>query len=76
MPGDLIGTGTQSGPGLREAGCLLETTASGKLQLPNGEERTFVEDGDTITLSGRCSRPGFRSIGFGESVTTVLSNPR
>ena len=76
MPGDLIGTGTQSGPGLREAGCLLEMTASGKLQLPNGEERTFVEDGDTIALSGRCSRPGFRSIGFGESVTTVLSNPR
>jgi len=72
MPGDLIGTGTQSGPRMEEAGCLLEMTASDKLTLPNGEERKFVEDGDTITLSGRCSRPGFRSISFGESITTVL----
>ena len=74
MPGDLIGTGTQSGPLEQEAGCLLEMTASGTLKLPNGEERKFVEDGDTITLSGRCSRPGFRSIGFGESVSTVLNS--
>ena len=70
-PGDLIGTGTQSGPAVQEAGCLLELTASEPLHLPTGERRKFVEDGDAIRLAGRCSRPGYRSIGFGQCVTLI-----
>jgi len=73
-PGDLIGTGTQSGPLPQEAGSLLELTAGGRtpLSLPSGEERTFLEDGDRVRLRGYCERAGFARIGFGEAVGTVL----
>jgi fumarylacetoacetase len=66
--GDLLGTGTLSGPLPQEAGSLLELTAAGRhpIRLANGEERTFLEDGDEVTLRGRCARAGFRTIGFGE----------
>lgn len=72
-PGDLIGTGTQSGPGRGEEGCLLELTMGGReaLLLPNGDTRTFLEDGDTVILHGRCEREGHVPIGFGECRGTV-----
>jgi fumarylacetoacetase len=72
--GDLIGSGTQSGAGPGEAGSLLELTGGGQraLQLPDGESRTFLEDGDRVTLRGWCERPGYRRIGFGEASGTVL----
>lgn len=67
-PGDLIGTGTISGPDIESLGSLLELTRGGKqpFQLPNGESRRFLEDGDRIVLRARCERQGFASIGFGE----------
>ncbi|HEU0202571.1 MAG TPA: fumarylacetoacetase, partial [Burkholderiaceae bacterium] len=69
QPGDLLGTGTQSGPAAEEAGSLLELTRGGKqpLTLPSGETRTFLEDGDAITLRGWCERKGRPRIGFGEA---------
>ena len=73
-PGDVLGTGTLSGPGPDQGGSLLELTQGGKvpLQLDHGETRTFLEDGDAVMLRGRCHRDGFRSIGFGECRSTVL----
>ncbi len=67
-PGDLIGSGTVSGPGKRSQGCLLEVTARGTepLQLPAGETRRFLEDGDEVILRGWCEQSGFRRIGLGE----------
>jgi fumarylacetoacetase len=72
--GDLLGTGTLSGPTLDSACALIELTSGGKnpLLLPNGETRTWVEDGDSIILRGWCERPGAARIGFGECVGTVL----
>lgn len=73
-PGDLLGTGTQSGPTEREAGSLLELTKGGKspIRLSSGEERTFLEDGDTVIFRGSCEKDGFARIGFGEVRGTVL----
>lgn len=72
--GDLIGSGTQSGPGPGESGALIELTQGGKrpITLPGGEERTFLADGDTVILRARAERTGFRSIGFGDCAGTVL----
>ncbi|HET7526542.1 MAG TPA: fumarylacetoacetase [Burkholderiaceae bacterium] len=73
--GDLFGSGTLSGPNIaQQAGSLLELTEGGKrpLALSNGEQRTFVRDGDAVTLRGRCERAGFRRIGFGACTATVL----
>jgi len=71
--GDLLGTGTLSGPQPEQAGSLLELSAGGRkvLRLASGEERTFLLDGDTVILRGRCARQGHRSIGFGECRGTV-----
>jgi fumarylacetoacetase len=68
-PGDLLGTGTQSGPAPEEAGSLLELTQGGKrpLALESGETRTFLEDGDRVVLGGWCERPGCARVGFGEA---------
>ena len=73
-PGDLLGSGTQSGILAEQAGSLLELTADGKklLTLTNGETRSFLEDGDAITLRGYCVRSGFRRIGFGNCTGQVL----
>jgi fumarylacetoacetase len=73
-PGDLLGTGTESGPSPQEAGSLLELSCGGKaaLSLPGGETRTFLEDGDTVTMRAWCEKPGFARIGFGEVVGQVL----
>jgi fumarylacetoacetase len=72
--GDLLGSGTLSGPRPEQAGSLLELTLGGKqpLRLSNGETRAFLEDGDTVILRAHCERPGFRRIGFGECRGTVL----
>ena len=67
-PGDLLGSGTISGPTPESRGCLLERTMGGKekLKLPGGEERAFLEDGDEVTFRGWCERKGYARIGFGE----------
>ena len=74
QPGDLLGTGTLSGPTLDQAAALIELTLGGKqpIQLPNGETRTFLLDGDAIVLKGWCEKPGAARIGFGECWGTVL----
>jgi fumarylacetoacetase len=75
QPGDLLGSGTQSGPNPGEGGSLLELSSGGKapLNLGHGEMRTFLEDGDTVILKGRCTAPGIKSIGFGDCVGTLLA---
>ena len=72
--GDLLGTGTQSGPEFEEAGSLLELTRGGKqpITLPNGEQRTFLQDGDTVIMRGWCEKAGAARIGFGEVRAKVL----
>ncbi|MEM9167225.1 MAG: fumarylacetoacetase [Planctomycetota bacterium] len=81
-PGDLLGSGTVSGPDRGSRGCLLELTWDGDpfaaepklvpgtqrtpIELPTGEQRKFLADGDEIVLKGFCERDGFRRIGFGE----------
>ncbi|MGD9688199.1 MAG: fumarylacetoacetase [Phycisphaerales bacterium] len=82
QPGDLLASGTVSGPDPASRGCLLERTWAGTgpdgkplprtpLELPTGEKRTFLEDGDTVTLRGWCEREGFRRIGFGPCAGTI-----
>ncbi len=77
LSGDLLGSGTISGPEKEERGSLLELTWGGKepLTLATGETRTFVEDGDTLTLSGAAIGDGYQ-IGFGECVGTVAPAPK
>jgi fumarylacetoacetase len=72
-PGDLIATGTISGPEKSSFGSLLELTWRGTepLQLPNGETRRFLEDGDTVIIRGQARGDGWR-IGFGEARGTIL----
>ena len=67
-PGDLIASGTVSGPGDDQRGSLLELTTRGTqpLQLPNGESRKFLEDGDEVIFRGYCQREGYVRLGFGE----------
>ncbi len=67
QPGDLLGSGTVSGPEKESRGCLLELTWRGTepVRLPTGEERRFLQDGDEVTFTGRCVREGFVPIGFG-----------
>jgi fumarylacetoacetase len=68
QPGDLLGSGTLSGATPESAGSLMELTQGGKapLRLPSGETRVFLEDGDEVTLRGRCERQGVASLGFGD----------
>ncbi|MFO0828659.1 MAG: fumarylacetoacetase [Phycisphaerales bacterium] len=72
--GDLLGSGTVSGPTPESRGCLLERTERGAqpLILPGGAERKFLVDGDEIIMRGFCVKPGFRKIGFGECRGSVL----
>lgn len=74
QPGDLMATGTVSGKEKSERGCLLELTWRGKepIELPNGEQRRFLEDGDEIIMKAFCEREGFRRIGFGECRGRIL----
>ncbi len=73
-PGDLLGSGTVSGTTADSRGCLLELTRRGAepVQLPTGEARRFLEDGDEIVLRGGCQKPGFARIGLGECRGTIL----
>lgn len=72
--GDLIASGTVSGPEKENRGCLLEQTWKGAepLHLPNGEKRLFLQDGDEVILQGYCKREGFVRIGLGLCRGTVL----
>ena len=72
--GDLFGTGTLSGPAAGQGGSLLELSLGGKqaISLPDGQTRTFLEDGDTVTLRAFCQAPGAVRIGLGEVSGTVL----
>jgi fumarylacetoacetase len=72
--GDLIGSGTISGPDRSSWGSLLELTARGSepLTLPSGEKRGFIEDGDEIIFRGFCSKPGYPRIGLGDCRAVVL----
>ena len=74
--GDMLGTGTLSGPAASEAGSLLELSLGGKqtIALPNGEQRSFLLDGDTVILRGFCECVGMRRIGLGEVSATVLNS--
>ena len=74
QPGDLFGSGTLSGPTLDQAAALIELTTGGKhpVTLPGGEQRTWLEDGDSVVLRGWCEKDGAARIGFGECVGTVL----
>jgi fumarylacetoacetase len=76
-PGDLVASGTVSGPEKDSRGCLLELTWRGTepLVLPSGEERRFLEDGDEVVLRGHCLREGFARIGFGECRGVVAAAP-
>lgn len=81
-PGDLIASGTVSGPTRDSRGSMIELTWDGDpfatppvvvpgtqrtpIRLPTGEERRFLDDGDEVILKGYCEREGFRRIGFGE----------
>ena len=73
-PGDLLASGTVSGPTPDSLGCLLELTRRGAapLSLPTGETRAFLADGDEITLRAFCERPGHHRIGFGDCRGIIL----
>ena len=75
QPGDLLGTGTISGPTPTEAGAMVELSRGGTsaIDLPGtGEQRRFLEDGDCVILRGWCERPGAARIGFGSCEGQVL----
>lgn len=73
-PGDLLGSGTQSGPLQEQSGSFLELSKGGKqaLKLSNGESRTFIEDGDSLMIRGYCDNENSPHIGFGGVTSTVL----
>ena len=73
QPGDLLASGTISGPTEDSRGCMLELTWRGAnpLQLPGGETRKWLEDGDTLAITGWCEGDGYR-VGFGEASGRIL----
>ncbi|MGI8714737.1 MAG: fumarylacetoacetase [Solirubrobacteraceae bacterium] len=77
VSGDLIGTGTVSGPRDDQLGSLLELTYDGQrpVSLPGDEPRGYLQDGDEVTLTARCVRAGYVSIGFGRCSGTVIPTP-
>jgi fumarylacetoacetase len=74
-PGDLLASGTISGPSRDQRGCLLEMTRRGAepLQLPNGESRRFLEDGDEVVITAWAERVGFQRIGLGRCAGVVTA---
>ncbi|HKW82506.1 MAG TPA: fumarylacetoacetate hydrolase family protein, partial [Burkholderiaceae bacterium] len=77
--GDLLGSGTISGPSAEEAGAMMELARAGRQPVrladggeAGGEERGFLADGDAVVFTGWCERPGFARIGFGECRGEVL----
>jgi fumarylacetoacetase len=77
QPGDILATGTVSGPTDESRACLIELNDRGatKIPLPGGETRTFLEDGDEVAFSGRAARDGYVSIGFGECSARIDPAP-
>jgi fumarylacetoacetase len=75
-PGDLFASGTISGAAPGSQGSLIELSWNGErpIALPDGEARTFLEDGDEIVLRGWCERPGARRIGFGQARGRIMSS--
>src|SRR5690348_10532375 len=73
-PGDLLGSGTISGPEPESRGSLIERTWRGRdpIKLPNGESRAFLADGDEVIMRAHCERPGFARIGFGDCSGMVV----
>jgi fumarylacetoacetase len=73
--GDLLASGTISGPRAGEQGCLLEITRRGAepLRLPTGEERSFLEDGDEVRFVGYCGAKGRPRIGLGECTGRIIA---
>ncbi|MGE5199208.1 MAG: fumarylacetoacetase [Rhodospirillaceae bacterium] len=73
-PGDLLASGTVSGPSSDARGCLLELAWRGRepVTLPSGETRSFLEDGDEVIFRGSCRRAGATAIGFGDCRGLVL----
>ncbi len=76
-PGDLLASGTISGPTRDALGSMLELSDGGKrpVELPGGETRAFLEDGDEVILRARCERTGRVAIGFGEAAGIVKAGP-
>jgi fumarylacetoacetase len=76
-PGDLLGSGTISNAEPGVVGSILELTQRGKspVQLPSGETRVFLEDGDEVIMRGFCCRDGATPIGFGECRGVILPAP-
>jgi fumarylacetoacetase len=74
QPGDVLGSGTTSGPTDDSRACLAEISARGSkpFSLPGGESRTYLQDGDEVIFHGRAERDGFVGIGFGECRSVVL----
>lgn len=72
--GDLLGTGTQSGPAPEQAGSMLELSSGGAqpIRIGSTEQRTFLQDGDTVIFRAWCAQPGAVRIGFGEARGCVL----
>ncbi len=72
-PGDLLASGTISGPAREERGSMLELSWRGAepIELPNGETRKFLDDGDTVIMRGHCETDGIR-VGFGEVTGTLI----
>jgi fumarylacetoacetase len=72
--GDLLGSGTVSGPEEENRGCLLELTRNGRepVALGPGEQRGFLEDGDEVVFHGYCERDGFVGIGLGECRGSIV----
>jgi fumarylacetoacetase len=71
--GDLLASGTISGPTPDSRGCLLERTWAGRepLTLKNGQQRRFLQDGDRVTMTAWCQGDGYR-VGFGEVTGRIL----
>jgi fumarylacetoacetase len=75
LPGDLLGSGTCSGPEAGSEACMAEIILRGPINLPNGEVRRFLEDGDEVIFRGRAHAEGAVPIGFGECRAVILPAP-
>ncbi|MBB5690249.1 fumarylacetoacetase [Roseomonas alkaliterrae] len=75
LPGDLLGSGTVSGPEDTARACLAEIGLTGAVTLPNGETRRWLEDGDEVIFTARAEAPGAVPIGFGECRAVIAPAP-
>ena len=77
QPGDLIASGTISGATKESRGCLLERAWRGTepLELPTGERRAFLADGDEVIMRGFAERPGYRRVGMGSCSGVINPSP-